>query len=498
MRKLFILFLMLFSVCASVFAAAPVTVYYFPKGNGSYDTTAYSSLGDACSAWAASPYGPSYAYTNRTGWHCTGTVAPANMTAQGTCISGAANCTVGAIATYNGVASYKSICSDGSAPDTTKALSLQCPDPVPVKKCNDAAGTTVSWWQYRGHAASASAKVEDAGTAGNYPLTSPTCGLTAVPDVVDCYTVPSSSGSGIDFYCKFTGVSNGGDSPDSAASAASTNVPANATQPANTSLSASETNGSCPGGTVQAGADSSGIPICIGNGTNPTKASSTSSTTTPTTTTTNSDGSTTTTSTKSTTNSDGSVTTTTTTTTTGTDGTVKTSVTSNTSSTPSGASGQNDDTKDFCSAHPELTVCQNSTVSGSCASVSCTGDAIQCATLRAAATMQCAQQQDIDALKAMSQKALGDQIMAGNDPMATQISDTLKGTDVDMSHVSFDQSGFLSGGTCLANRSFSVMGQSVAVDFTSLCNNIAPLRAVMMAVALILAYLIVGRSVVGS
>jgi hypothetical protein len=112
--------------------------------------------------------------------------------------------------------------------------------------------------------------------------------------------------------------------------------------------------------------------------------------------------------------------------------------------------------------------------------------------------MQCAQQQDTDALKALPQKALGDQIMAGNDPMASQISDALKGTDVDMSRISFDQSGFLSGGSCLANRSFVVMGQLVSVDFTTVCNNIVSLRAVMMAVALIMSYLIVARSVVGS
>jgi hypothetical protein len=180
------------------------------------------------------------------------------------------------------------------------------------------------------------------------------------------------------------------------------------------------------------------------------------------------------------------------------DGTVKTSQSSSTGAKPDGTGGKSDDSKDFCSAHPELTVCQNSSVSGSCGQTACQGDAIQCATLRAAAAMQCAQQQDTDALKAMPQKALGDQIMAGADPMAGQISDTLKGTEVDMSRVSFDQSGFLSGGTCLANRSFVVMGRVVPVDFTTVCNNIAPLRAVMMAVALIMAYLIVGRSVVGS
>ncbi|MRW85268.1 hypothetical protein GJ698_14380 [Pseudoduganella sp. FT26W] len=381
------------------------------------------------------------------------------------------------------------VCNNGSLP-----VNSLCTDEVP-KKCTTAAGKSVTWRQFDGHSTNPKAKVPDADLP--YPTTSASCVISSVPDVVSCYTVPASDG-GIDFYCNYSAISTGADSPpDAPGEAGVINTPENAT-PGTTTVPASQTGGKCPGGTVQAGADSSGIPICIGSGTNPINSTSTGTVKTPDTTTTAADGTTTTTSTTTVTNSDHSVTTTTTTTVTSPDGTVKTSQTSTTSNTPTGTPGKGDDTKDFCSAHPELTICQNSSVAGACGQISCQGDAIQCATLRAAAAMQCAQQQDIDALKAMPQKALGDQIMAGADPMAGQIADTLKGTDVDMSRVSFDQSGFLGGGTCLANRSFTVMGHVVPVDFTSVCNNILPLRGVMMAVALILAYLIVGRSVVGS
>lgn len=380
-------------------------------------------------------------------------------------------------------------CPDGSYADD--AASCQ-----KTPKCTDDKGQKVTWTQFRGHSASSTAALPDSGTVGPYPLTSPTCTLQGVPDVTRCYAQAGKSG-GLDFYCTYSGVSAGIDAPDSVTTTdVGSTVPSDST-PAKENVSANQTNGSCPGGTVQAGADSSGIPICIGSGTDPVKAPS-SSTTTPTTTTTNADGSTTSVSSTSTTNSDGSVTTVTTTTVKGADGSVKTTQSSVTSNNPAGGTGKSDEAKDFCAAHPELTVCQNSSVSGSCGQISCNGDAIQCATLRAAAAMQCAQQQDIDALKAMSSKALGDQIMAGADPMSGQISDMLKGTDVDMSRVSFDQSGFLGGGSCLSNRSITVMGQVIPVDFTTVCSNIAPLRAVMMAVAFILAYLIVGRSVVGS
>lgn len=357
-------------------------------------------------------------------------------------------------------------------------------------KCNTPAGATVTWTRFEGHGSATST------TSGNktIPSVSSSCGISDVPDIKECFSVKTSDG-GKDYFCTYTATSNGTAAPAGTAPDAGAKPP-DATS--DTKTTSADSTGKCPGGTVQAGVDSSGIPICVGTGTNPNTSTSTSTSTTPTTTTTNADGSTTAVSSTSTTNSDGSVTTVTTTVVTAPDGTTKVTRTSSTSNGSNGGSGKDDATKDFCSAHPQLTVCQNSSVAGTCGQISCTGDAIQCATLRAAAAMQCAQQQDIDALKVSPQKALGEQILSGADPMSGQISDTLKGGEVDMSRVSFDQSGFLGGGTCLSNRSFTVLGHVVQVDFTTVCNNIAPLRTVMMAVALIMAYLIVGRSVVGS
>lgn len=478
MRKLFILFIALlgFVVSRGVFAAAPDTQYYV--GDKGY----YSSVGALCTAEAAR-----WSVGKPDPFSCTGTNS-SYLTLSYKC--GDLTCTV-----QDAYSTRKWCIAANQAPDTSKPLASQCPDQEAQKKCTTAAGKAVTWRQFDGHSKNPNAKVPDVDVP--YPTTSASCAISSVPDVTSCYTVPAADG-GKDFYCNYTATSTGDDSPkDAPGDAGVITTPENAT-PGTTTVPASQTGGKCPGGTVQAGADSSGIPICIGSGTNPTNSTSTGTVSTPPTTTTAADGTKTTTSTTAVTNSDHSVTTTTTTTVTSPDGTVKTSQTSTTSNTPTGTPGKGDDSKDFCSANPQLTICQNSSVSGTCGQTSCQGDAIQCATLRAAAAMQCAQQQDTDALKALPAKALGDQIMGGNDPMAGQISDTLKGTDVDMSRVSFDQSGFLGGGTCLANRSFVVMGRAVPVDFTTVCNNIAPLRAVMMAVALIMSYLIVGRSVVGS
>lgn len=471
MRKLFILFV-LSLLSGSAFAT--VKLYSIV----SYEGGAWTSMAALCNAVPI-----------RAGWTRAG-YNPGSPGIQGYCLA----------KDESGTYQYNGFINSGDAPDCPSGQAYQngsstCSAVAPTGPvCSTAAGSTVTWTQKTGHAANPNAEVADGSPPG--PSSSPTCSISGGITVKNCYST-AATGGGIDFYCTFSAVSDGKDAPASSApSDAGSNKPSDA-KPAKTSTPA-DSKGNCPGGTVQAGLDSSGIAICMGTGTNPSQSSSNSTTTAPSATTTAADGTKTTTSNQSTTNSDGSVTTTTTTTVVSPDGTVKTSTSTNTGNNPTGGSGKSDDAKDFCSAHPELTICQNSSVSGSCGQTACQGDAIQCATLRAAASMQCAQQQDSDALKAMPQKALGDQIMAGADPMAGQISDTLKGTDVDMSRVSFDQSGFLGGGSCLANRSIVVLGQVVPVDFTTVCNNIAPLRAVMMAVALIMAYLIVGRSVVGS
>lgn len=271
---------------------------------------------------------------------------------------------------------------------------------------------------------------------------------------------------------------------------------------------------SCPGGTTQAGLDPSGIPVCYGSGIAPLPATTTTSTS-PATTTTNSDGSTTGVATATTTNSDGSVTTTTTTTNTSTSGGVTISKSSSTSATPGGAPGTPDtpvstpssgsggsssspdpSLGNLCKTNPNLNICHNSSVSGSCGQVACTGDAIQCATLRAAAAMQCQQQSDINTLSGMSVSATGAAILAGSDPDAAKIAANQAGTSVDMSNpgANIDSSGFAPA-SCLADRQISILGHQVTISFSQYCPQLANIKPVVLALAsLVWVYIVFGAS----
>lgn len=257
--------------------------------------------------------------------------------------------------------------------------------------------------------------------------------------------------------------------------------------------------GPCPAGTVHAGMSLSGIPMCIGTGSTPpakpvqpkteTEKNETAA-----------DGTTTNTKTVITTNADGSTTKTVTVTVTKPDGTKTTSGTADTSATPAGAAGKadrptEDDKYDLCKTNPNLSVCREGSVTGTCGQIQCVGDAVQCATLRAAAAMECRGKADEDALKALPQTALGNSILSGADPMKAKIEETMKGTEIDLSKPGLDETGFIGGGSCLPNKTMTVMGRSVTVEFGQLCTNIQPLRGVVMACAFILAYMIVSRSV---
>lgn len=257
-------------------------------------------------------------------------------------------------------------------------------------------------------------------------------------------------------------------------------------------------NGECPSGSVPAGQSASGMTVCKGVKP-PTNAPPVNTVTGPKTP--DGNGGTNQTTVDTTTNADGSTTKKTTTTNVAADGSSTTSVNSVTSAAPGGAPGTPStpaDASDMCKQHPELTVCQNSQVQGSCEQISCTGDAIQCATLRAAATLQCRDQEDRDGLKSSSSASLGDAIANGNDPMSGQIAGMLKGTSVDMSSQSLDQGGFLGGGTCFPDRTMTVFGRTVRLSFSAVCNNIQPLRYAFLAIGFILAYLIVSKSILQS
>lgn len=294
------------------------------------------------------------------------------------------------------------------------------------------------------------------------------------------------------------GGGNGSDAPDAPSLPP---VPSPAIKaPAPTSGTESS---ACPAGTVQAGAAADGTPICMGTGTTPKnppaprpKLEIEKNETLP-------DGSTQNTKNIVTTNSDGSTTTQTIITITRPDGSKETSggvTTGNNSAGGQGVSDTPEDDKyDLCKQNPNLSICRESSVAGTCGEITCVGDAIQCATLRAAAAMECRDKQDRTEVAARPETALGQAILSGSDPMKGAIDSAIKGTSVDFSETAgnLDSGGFVGARSCIANKTFSALGQSLTVEFDYLCEHILPIRFFVMALASLYAYLTISRAALG-
>jgi len=249
----------------------------------------------------------------------------------------------------------------------------------------------------------------------------------------------------------------------------------------------------CPTGSVQGGVDSSGIAICIGRGADPENAGSAPPVTTKApVTTTNSDGSTTTKQDVVKTNADGSTTTTTTTTVKGADGSTSVSGETATSKTPAGTDGKADtpDKANLCKDNPTLSICQNSEVSGKCEETSCKGDAIQCATLRAAAAMQCKMKKDDEDLKAYSAYTLGAAAAAGNDPMSGTLPVPGKGEVVQMR--SIETAGWLGSGAYFKDKTIDLGdGKSLVLPLSKTADVLIALRYISMIVASLVCFKII-------
>lgn len=207
----------------------------------------------------------------------------------------------------------------------------------------------------------------------------------------------------------------------------------------------------------------------------------------------NADGSTTTTTTTvtTTTNADGSVTTT-------TDVGKSTSPAGGGPAVPGGTSSSSNTTggsplpkpsdpvKDVCTAHPELNMCKNSTVAGLCKDTTCDGDAIQCAQLAQERQSYC-DATDLTGADA----ALGAAIASGADPKAALLPSSANASSIDLAQAgsSFDMGGFLgSGGTCLPDFQYTVMGGSGSFSFDRICGVLSGLRLVVMLAATLFAY----------
>lgn len=312
--------------------------------------------------------------------------------------------------------------------------------------------------------------------------------------VVECYSVAGATEK--TFYCKYRLKETGAQAPTSS-------TPSEPSQPATDAPKAPAVDsappapdGSCPAGTVRIGTDSAGTPMCAGTGTSPTQPGSTT-TTKPPVTTTNPDGSTTKTEVTERLNSDGSTSTTTTTTTTAPNGTVTTSSGTITGNRPDGGQGTPDgdpEKSDFCKQNPTLTVCQNSTISGSCEATACTGDAITCEIARQQRLANCRHKEEMDALNASPLKLLGDQIAAGNDPLKSTLPGPGNASVVNVPGL--NSTGFLSGGgTCLNDKAFNAGGMQFVIPFSSVCEHLEPMRYVMLIIGALISLKLLRSSI---
>ncbi|HEY8606096.1 MAG TPA: virulence factor TspB C-terminal domain-related protein [Noviherbaspirillum sp.] len=165
---------------------------------------------------------------------------------------------------------------------------------------------------------------------------------------------------------------------------------------------------------------------------------------------------------------------------------------------PGGGPGTNDSTDDkkddFCAKHPELNVCRNSTVSGSCAALACQGDAIQCSIARKIHEEACKRQADEDALKQTGHYQLGTQILAGNDPKASELPSPDRAQVVNMP-ASLNQSGWLGGGQCFPDKTVSVGQFTMVIPFSEACQYLIAFRYLVMLMAALASFRILSAAI---
>lgn len=377
-----------------------------------------------------------------------------------------------------------------TAPDTSKPLDQQCAA-APPQSCKAGQTGQGSW------------PVGE--TAAGAPIASPfrtggcvnSC-VVEMKEVHSCWG-PASGEKGGDF-CNYTYALTGDACTSDSGPAPSTGATGG---PRKDVPPFTPSKGSCPAGTVQGGVAADGTPVCIGTGSDPKNSPPPAPKIETEKTTQNADGSTTTTKTTTTTNADGSTTTTTTTTTKGADGTVSENTTKNTSDKPSGGAGKDDSARDdekydLCKQNPLLTICRNSSVSGSCEAVTCQGDAIQCATLQAAAKMQCQIKKDREELEASSLGALGKALASGSDPQAGALPSPKNATVVNVP--SLNQDGWLGGGgdaSPFKDITVDVLGNAVVIPLEKWTGYLVALRYALMMVAALVSFRQLSGAVMG-
>jgi hypothetical protein len=121
----------------------------------------------------------------------------------------------------------------------------------------------------------------------------------------------------------------------------------------------------------------------------------------------------------------------------------------------------------------------------SCGEVTCDGDAIQCSILRQAAEANCREAADAAALAGSSAGQLGQHALDGTDPLGDSLPKPGNGQQIDVPST-LDQSGWLGGGECFADKTVSIQGREIIIPFSKACSALIVLRyAIMMVAALV-------------
>lgn len=189
-----------------------------------------------------------------------------------------------------------------------------------------------------------------------------------------------------------------------------------------------------------------GAVVCVTSSASKTTSSSSSSTTS------SSGTSSSVTSTSSTVNSDGTVSTTKTTTTTNADGTTTTTSSTGTS-----------DKSSFCEENPESSICKEGSFTGDCGSdFTCDGDAVQCASAKAAWYNYCALKTDANHIWVTSAQSIASDGSMGDGLKANLAIETKDFSSVINTTRSLSSS-------CWADSNYSLLGQTLVIPFSKLC-----------------------------
>lgn len=481
------IFLLLLFVAGVARADAPTTQWTTGTSSGqAFLGTYYVDKASACSALNSKVSGQ--VMQSAPIWTFTGSIVTGGGNPTTQCYLGLIRTDGSGGTSWSGYNySSKSLCSNGADPDTTKPLAQQCPGACPAAGVSAGTQSVTTGWATGPNSNSPIAKkvVPDGGLP-SARWSDGSCQMQGTNPHGCSQESTATTGGYYRVYC-MVDMSYTGQSSVPGPSNSDTLPSDSSTAPTTPSPGVNK----CPSGTVSGGIDSAGIPICMGvPNTTPT---TTTTTVKPPVTTPNGDGSTTTVNESSSTNGDGSTTTTTTTTTTNADGTASTTTATSTKNAD-GTNGKKDlPESDLCKLHPELNICQNSTIAGTCENVTCNGDAIQCAIARQQAKDSCKLKADEDAVKASSYHATGVAALAGTGNAGLPNPANAESISVG----SLDSSGWLGGGNCLADKTISTSVGSFVIPLSEACDVLILFRYLFMFVASMISFRILSNAFLG-